>query len=203
MSDIQAITARLGEYDFIAVVDCSSSMGEPAKKGGTTTRWQSMQESVMGFLRDLDAIDSDGIDVCELGGQLRTFTGVNSSKVAEMFANMNPRGSTPLAQALQNAFKAAGKSAKKDFIVVWTDGVPDDEAAVRQVILDQANKQDSDDACTVLFIQVGDDARATAYLQSLDDNLKGAKYDIVDAKTIEQADAYNSTAELIAAAIAD
>jgi Mg-chelatase subunit ChlD len=162
-----------------------------------------MQESVMGLVRDLEAIDTDGIDVVELGGALRTFTGVNSQKVREIFETMNPRGSTPLAQALTNAFKAAGKSAKKDFIVVFTDGVPDDEGAVKDVILKQANSQETDDSCTVLFIQVGDDARATAYLKGLDDNLKGAKYDIVDAKTIAEADAFPSTAELIYAAIND
>lgn len=198
--DQATILAKLGEYDFIVVLDVSSSMGEPYRGG---TRWTSMQEAVMGFSRDVGAIDSDGIDVVELGGQLRTFAGVTADKIKELFSTLSPRGSTPLDKALANAFKAAGKSAKKDFIVVFTDGVPDDAQAVRDVIINQANSQDSDDACTVLFIQVGDDASATKYLQDLDDNLKGAKYDIVDAKTIDQANAFASTAELIYAAIND
>ena len=53
----------------------------------------------------------------------------------------------------------------------------------------------------ILFVQVGDDASATRFLQGLDDNLKGAKFDIVDAKTVAEVDAFASTAELLLAAI--
>lgn len=195
--------ATLGEYDFIAVIDTSSSMGEPVKQGGGPTRWEAMQESVMGFVRDIEKLDSDGIDVVQLGGSCTSWTGVTSDKVREIFNTLTPRGSTPLAQALATAFQLAGKSPKKDFIVVFTDGVPDDQAAAAAVIKGQANKQETDDALTILFIQVGDDKGATAYLRQLDDNLKGAKFDIVDAKTIDEVNKFASTAELIMAAIND
>jgi hypothetical protein len=107
------------------------------------------------------------------------------------------------AEALTEALKLAGKSAKKDFILVFTDGVPDDAVAAANVIKRQANSQTADDDCTILFVQVGDDREATAYLRSLDDDLKGAKFDIVDAKTMVEADAFASTAELVVAAIND
>ena len=126
---------------------------------------------------------------------------MTADKVREVFAAHGPRGSTPLAEALDAAFALAGKSDKKDFIVVFTDGVPDDRDAAAKRIIQQANSQANDDDCTVLFIQVGDDAAATRFLQSLDDDLAGAKFDIVDAKTVTEADAFNSTAELIVAAI--
>ena len=86
-------------------------------------------------------------------------------------------------------------------IIVFTDGVPDDREAAAKRIVAQANSQANDDDCTVLFIQVGDDAAATRYLQSLDDDLSGAKFDIVDVKTVAEADAFNTTAELIVATI--
>ncbi len=92
---------------------------------------------------------------------------------------------------------------KKDFVIVFTDGVPDDQAAAAKVIKDASNKQDTDDALTFLFVQVGDDSGAAAYLRGLDDNLKGAKFDIVDCKTMEEAEQFASTAELIIAAIND
>ena len=195
--------AKLSEYDFIVVVDTSGSMGSPVKVGSTRSRWEAMQESVGVFVRDIEAIDSDGIDVVQLGGSIKSWQGVTSAKVAELFASLSPRGSTPLAEALTEAFKLAGKSDKKDFIIVFTDGVPDDKAAAATVIKAKANSQASDDDCTVLFVQVGDDAAATEYLRSLDDDLKGAKYDIVDAKTMSEADAFATTAELVVAAIAD
>lgn len=196
-----AATAILSEYDFIAVVDCSGSMQEPISAG--RTRWQAMQESLMTFIRDVEKIDSDGIDLVLLGAGNRSFTGVTADKCKEIFDTLSPRGSTPLAEALTEALKLAGKSAKKDFIVVFTDGRPDDEPAAAKVIRDQANKQTTDNECTILFVQVGNDRAATEYLRGLDDNLKGAKFDIVDAKTCVEVDAYATTTDLIVAAIND
>jgi Mg-chelatase subunit ChlD len=192
--------AQLSEYDFVVVVDKSGSMGEPYKG---TTRWLSMQESVMSFVRDIEKLDSDGIDVVELGGDCRTYMGVTSANVKDMFATMSPRGGTPLHQALEAALKCAGKSAKKDMIVVFTDGVPDDGPRAAEVIRRAANQLASDDELTFLFIQVGDDKAATKYLQSLDDDLKGAKFDIVDAMTIEEAEKFPTIVDLLSKAIAD
>jgi Mg-chelatase subunit ChlD len=120
-----------------------------------------------------------------------------------VFATRSPRGSTPLAGALAECLKLAGKSDKKDFVIVFTDGVPDDKAAAANVIVNAANAQETEDALTFLFVQVGDDAAATNYLQSLDDDLTNAKFDIVDAKTMAEAEAFATTADMIIAAIND
>lgn len=194
---------QLSEYDFIVCVDVSGSMGENDMPGGKT-RWEYMQETALSFVRDVEKFDSDGIDIITFGGSnIECHQGVTSQKVKDVFASRSPRGSTPLAQALTAAFAAAGKSSKKDFILVFTDGVPDDGAAAAEVIKKQANSQETDDACTVLFVQVGRDAGATAYLRKLDDQLTGAKFDIVDAKTMEEAEKFATTADLIIAAIND
>lgn len=195
-------TAKLGEFDFICVVDASGSMDDVVKAGASRTRWQAVQESAEQFARDVGKFDSDGIDVVIFGGtNVTSHTGVTADKVKEVFATRSPRGSTPLAQALTEALKLAGKSDKKDFIVVFTDGVPDDKAAAADVIRNAANSQESDDSLTILFVQVGDTREATSYLQELDDNIKGAKFDIVDAKTVDEVDAFASTTDLILAAI--
>lgn len=201
MSLTQQIIARLSEYDFVVAIDTSGSMAEPNKAGSSTTRWEAVQETAMTFIRDVQQIDQDGLGLVLFGRQVESFDNVTADKAREVFATHSPRGSTPLAEALDAAFALAGKSDKKDFIVVFTDGVPDDEAAAARVLVEAANKQETDDALTVLFVQVGDDAAATAYLRKLDDGLTGAKFDIVDAKTVTEADAFNSTAELIVAAI--
>jgi Mg-chelatase subunit ChlD len=200
----QAIASKLSEYDFIVVIDKSGSMGDPIKRGSDRSRWAAMQESVGVFVRDIQALDDDGIDIVLFGGQsIQAYEGVTAAKLADVWAENNPRGGTPLAEALQKAFALAGKSAKKDFVLVFTDGVPDDASAAAKVLKDQANKQETDDACTVLFVQIGDNAEATVYLRGLDDNLKGAKFDIVDAKTMDEADKFATTAELVLAAIND
>lgn len=197
-------TAKLSEYDFIVAIDTSGSMGEPVKAGSTVTRWEAVQESAMTFIRDIEKLDSDGLGLVLFGGaNVKAFDGVTSDKAREVFASAGPRGSTPLAEALAEAFALAGKSDKKDFVIVFTDGVPDDKAAAAEVIRNASNQQETDDALTVLFVQVGNDASATAYLKSLDDDLKGCKFDIVDAKTVAEAEQYATTADLVIAAIND
>lgn len=196
-------TAKLSEYDFIVAIDTSGSMGEPVKPGSKITRWAAVQESAVAFVRDLEALDSDGIGLVLFGSQIIAADGVDSQRIREVFASTAPRGSTPLAEALIEAVNLAGKSDKKDFIVVFTDGVPNDKDAAIAAIKAAADKQETDDSLTILFVQVGDDAGAAKFLKGLDDDIQGAKFDIVDAKTIEEADKFSSTAELILAAIAD
>jgi Mg-chelatase subunit ChlD len=171
---------------------------------GGKSRWNYMQETATAFARDLSAIDSDGIGlVLFSGASVQSFDGVNADKVKEAFASRSPRGSTPLAEALTAALTLAGKSDKKDFIIVFTDGVPDDKAAAADVIRKASNKQESDDALTILFVQVGRDGEATRFLQKLDDDLTGCKFDIVDAKTMDEAEKFATTADLVIAAIND
>lgn len=194
--------AKLSEFDFILAIDASGSMG--TTEGNGRSRWANVHETAVAIARTLGKIDSDGLGLVIFGGSnIQSFDGVNAEKIDEVFSHREPMGSTPLAEALQAAIKLAGKSDKKDFIVVFTDGVPNDKAAAAKVIIDQASSQETDDELTILFIQVGNDPQATAYLKSLDDDLTGAKFDIVDAKTQEEAEAFPSIVELIVAAIND
>lgn len=203
MSDQEAIIAKLSEYDFVVVIDKSGSMGEDDIKGDKT-RWEYMQETAVAFTRDICKIDTDGISVVVFSGtSVQSYENCDVNKVKDIFANSRPGGSTPLTEALQEAFKLAGKSDKKDFIVVFTDGVPDDKKGAAAAIVKQANSQTNDDDCTVLFVQVGYDKAASEYLRKLDDDLSQAKFDIVDVKTQEEVENFSSTAELIVAAIND
>ncbi|MDD2744184.1 MAG: VWA domain-containing protein [Rhodocyclaceae bacterium] len=195
--------ATLSEYDFIVAIDASGSMGTEDIKGGRS-RWAFMQETAESFCRDLAKIDADGLGLVVFSGtNVESFDGVDVAKISEVFKQRSPRGSTPLAEALTAALKLAGKSDKKDFIIVFTDGVPDDKDAAAKVIRDASNKQETDDSLTILFVQVGYDAEAGRYLKMLDDDLKGCKFDIVDAKTIEEAEKFASTVDLVIDAIND
>lgn len=195
--------AKLGEYDFVIAIDTSGSMGEPVKNGSSTTRWEAVQESAMAIIRDVQAIDSDGLGLVLFGSTVKSFDGVTADKAREVFANSGPRGSTPLTEALTAALALAGKSDKKDMIIVFTDGVPDDRSTAADVIRRASHAQETDDSLTILFVQVGDNAQATQYLKSLDDDLKGCKFDIVDAKTVAEVDAFPSTIDMLLAAMDD
>ena len=116
MSLTQQIIARLSEYDFVVAIDTSGSMAEPNKAGSSTTRWEAVQETAMTFIRDVQQIDQDGLGLVLFGRQVESFDNVTADKAREVFATHSPRGSTPLAEALDAAFALAGKSDKKDFI---------------------------------------------------------------------------------------
>lgn len=195
--------AVLSEYDFIVVIDKSGSMGEKDMPGNCS-RWKYMEETAVAFCRDIEELDSDGIGVVLFSGtSIIKEDEVTVSRIKDVFASNRPSGGTPLAEALEAALSLAGKSDKKDFITVFTDGIPDDKTKVVNVIKKQANSQETDDACTILFVQVGHDVQAASYLKSLDDDIKGAKFDIVDVKTIDEAEKFPTVAELIVAAIND
>lgn len=202
--DPAALAAVLSEYNFCVCIDTSGSMGDPVSASDPRSRWAAVQETATSFVRDIEKIDTDGIDVVMFGNAgTQSFKGVTADKVREIFAQSSPRGGTPLHLGLAEALRVTGKD-KKRFILVFTDGIPDNEASAEQVIVAQANSQQNDDECTFLFVQVGADPNATRYLQRLDDGLTGkAKFDIVDAKTVDQANAFASTAELVAHAIND
>jgi Mg-chelatase subunit ChlD len=203
---LQLAIAKLIGFDIIMVVDASGSMGGANKEGSSVTRWDYMQETAIAFARDAAAIDEDGFGLVVFSGNgITSHDNCKVDDVTKIFKERTPRGTTPLAEALTAALKLGEASTKKKMIVVYTDGVPDDDKAAAKVIIDQANKQATDEELTFLFVQVGTDTGATAYLKSLDDDLTkaGAKFDIVDTKTIEEADKFNSTVELLANAIDD
>jgi hypothetical protein len=203
MSDI----TKLQEFDFVVGGDFSASTLRNDCPGDLT-RNAYMKETAFGFAHSLSKIDSDGLGVVIGKGMSPVVKdGASANDVAELF-DTEPGGSTPMHLWLQAAFNLAGKSEKKDFIVFFFDGEPDDKAAVKKVIIDQANSQANDDDLTLLLVQIGNDAGAGAFLKELDDNLSDAlgnkpKFDIVDTCTMEQLMAAGSAAEVVLKAIAD
>jgi hypothetical protein len=200
-SKLMADLTKLQEFDFVFLADASGSMSESDCPGGLS-RWNYMQESMLAAVREIEKFDSDGIDLVIFGGSnVTVHQGVTSATLKEVFASRRPSGSTPTAQALTEAFKLCGKNDKKDFVQVWTDGVPDDKAAVAKVLVDHINAQPSDDAFTTQFVQVGNDVSARAWMQGLDDNLAGAQFDAVDLKSQAEVENAASAAEVILAGI--
>lgn len=192
----------LSNHDYIIAIDLSGSMGT-IDPDHTKTRLHRAEESVIGLVSELAQVDNDGVDLITFGGEqiIHTSGVTDSAGVINAFAR-RAAGGTPTAEALTKAFQVAGKSDKPDLIIVITDGEPNDRQAVKDVIIKQANSQETDEELTVLFIQIGNDASASAFLASLDDDLKGAKFDIVDVKTQAEADAFPSLQALVEAAIA-
>lgn len=178
----------LRNYDIVIAIDKSGSMSKRDCRGGKS-RWQYVQETAGALARKAEEIDNDGITVVLFGSSVHVSENVTSAKVEQIFSEHEPGGSTDTAAALSAALNT--RKDKPLLIVVLTDGEPDDKQAVEAVIVNATqNLSDNGDGDTgdlgILFLQVGHDSDASAWLRKLDDELADAKFDVVDAKTVDE-----------------
>ncbi|MEH1796526.1 MULTISPECIES: vWA domain-containing protein [unclassified Nostoc] len=183
----------MSDRDYTLIIDKSGSMSTPDQVGGRT-RWEIAQESTLALARKAEQFDPDGITVYLFSGKFKRYDDVTSAKVAQVFLENDPAGTTNLAGVLQDALnnyfqrKAAGKSKPNgETILVITDGEPDDRKAVFEVIIHATRQMERDEELGISIIQVGSDAQATKFLKALDDQLEsvGAKFDICDTVTLD------------------
>ena len=181
------------DRDYTLILDKSGSMSTPDQQGGKS-RWDIAQESTLALARKCEQFDPDGITVYLFSGKFKRYDDVTSAKVAQIFQENDPAGTTNLAAVLQDAVnnyfqrKAAGQTkANGETILVITDGEPDDRRAVFEVIITATRQMERDEELAISVIQVGTDAQATKFLKALDDQLQGvgAKFDICDTVTLD------------------
>lgn len=199
---------ELAKYDFVVMIDKSGSMTSTDCPGGKS-RWQFAQEYAESIARECAKFDSDGIDVVLFAGTPKLIGGTTPEKVAQIFKENSPAGSTDTAAALQLVFdeynrKKAVGTAKPVIIVCITDGEPTDQKAVDNAIIAQTKKMTEDGEMGIQFVQIGKDAGARAFLKHLDDDLQaaGAVYDIVDTKNDAEMEEISIT-DLLVQAITD
>lgn len=179
----------LSEYDVIFIGDRSGSMSHPSTRFDGKTRWEEAQEFVQGLANFADKYDDDGLDVIFFNSQAEVHNGITGAKVAELFSSHEPFGTTNCAAALQIAVDMQKKSGKKTICIVVTDGAPNSQDAVADVIKNAANNLTVMEELSFQFIQIGDDKAAGIFLDYLDDDLE-CKFDIVDALRAEEAEKY-------------
>lgn len=197
---------RLLRKNYIFIADGSSSMAEDA--GGAnagTTRWDVMQEWFGQCARDISKIDSDGIGIVLFhNGKIITRDNQKPADITALFAGLEPRGSTPMAEALEEAIKMGKAGGKEFFISAWTDGVPDNKEKVAQLITKQAESQKTVDECKIQFVQVGNVKEASRYLEDLDDDLHPKNgLDIVDVVKFADLAKFETTEELLLKSLDD
>jgi uncharacterized protein with von Willebrand factor type A (vWA) domain len=182
--------ANIANRDYTLILDKSGSMSTP--DCGGKSRWYYAKESTLALARKCEQFDPDGITVYAFSGRFRRYDNVTSSRVEQIFMENDPIGTTNLAGVLQDAInhyfqhRSTSQQAGETILVV-TDGEPDDRKAVIEVIIQATQKMERDEELAISFIQVGNDAGATAFLKALDDQLEGvgAKFDICDTITFD------------------
>jgi uncharacterized protein with von Willebrand factor type A (vWA) domain len=200
----------MSDRDYTLIIDKSGSMSTPDQMGGRS-RWEIAQESTLALARKCEQFDPDGITVYVFSGRFKRYDDVTSAKVAQIFLENDPAGTTNLAGVLQDAVnnyfqrKASGKTKPNgETILVITDGEPDDRKAVFEVIISATRQMERDEELGISMIQVGSDAQATKFLKALDDQLQGvgAKFDICDTITLDDMEEM-SLADILMNAITD
>ena len=200
----------MSDRDYTLIIDKSGSMSTPDQAGGRS-RWQIAEESTIALARKCEEFDPDGITVYVFSGRFKRYENVTAAKVAQIFQENDPSGTTNLASVLQDALnnyfqrKAAGTTKLNgETILVITDGEPDDRKAVFEIIIRATQQMEKDEELGISMIQVGSDPQATKFLKALDDQLQsvGAKFDICDTVTLDDLEDM-SLADVLMNAITD
>jgi len=197
----------IGQRDFALIIDRSGSMRtKDAGAAKNESRWNAVRETAVSTAQALTEFNPAGVYFQLFSTAPTTYGQVAAEKIAQVFDNTEPGGDTNLHLALAAQLddylqrKAAGKTKPQgEAIFVITDGEPNDEQKVAQVIVNTTKRLTSPDELNITFIQVGSDAGASAFLERLDDKLgdEGAKYDIVDTITIDKLGSKNMTQVII------
>lgn len=176
---------NLKNLDVALLLDFSGTMSTvDAGGGGAMSRLQAMQESAKAFAQELEKFDPDGITVAKFAGKVKMYDNVKASKVDDIFRENRAMGSTATDEALRVAAEkllSKKRDGRQMFIGILTDGVPDNPVALAQQIVNLSRKVKDRRELGILFIQVGKDAEAAAYLAKLNNDLTtaGAAHDLV------------------------
>jgi len=198
--------AALSAREMFILVDRSGSMNarDEAPSSvfrGSWTRWDSAKVATKSFVELALSLDPDTeVQIMLWDGALKgrlnsTWKSAGDlSDVDHVFNRMPARGSTPLAEALTEAYRSYWKTllqrSEPFSVIILTDGAPNDarrvkkffKAFVRENHLERPGRET---LATFSFVQIGDDHGATYFLQDLDDNLidqMGIQVDLTDVK---------------------
>ena len=209
--DLTKKPVNIQNLDLIGIIDISGSMGS---RHGNGTRYSVGIDHVTNLLGEVAKYDDDGADILFFDSGLYPETGVTPAKMAALGKKYRPNTSTALHLPLKWAFDkyltatpiyketkggwfSSGTKElvgynkvsprKQVCIIVFTDGSPDDKGAVAKSIVDATKRIGKDADLGILFIQVGDDSGAKAFLERLNDDLtsEGAAFDCVACVNLE------------------
>lgn len=176
--------------DFIFGIDVSASM-QTRDCPGDLMRIDYLKEKVKVFATEAGKWDEDGIDIYTFGQQVTPYLGVTAAKAGEIIDPLKANeGMTDTASLITAAYKRHKDNKNTQTVLfVATDGSPSDKAAVQKAIVDITNDLQDEHAFAISFLTVGQvDPALQSFLDGLDDDLRGAKFDIVDVKRLEDVD---------------
>lgn len=185
---------------IIFLVDRSGSMATADCEGGAT-RYEYVRETVKTFVQAASQFDPDGVSVHLFNNRVELHPNVADVQVLNRLIDTHkPGGSTDTAKAIEAAWleHAACPPGTSTFVMIFTDGEPDDQEAVKREIVGITKKMKTPEEFRLSFLTVGERSSAlTQFLEDLDSNLKGAAFDIVGVEEAAGIDFQSAIADLI------
>lgn len=174
----------------MVALDCSGSMKEPVSKKNQRSRTEFMLVYLRRFLAALLEVDLDGLDVYFFGSTIE-HVHVQQGNLDQVLARARRNmGGTDTAGVMRRMWQDHNTAAEKTLAIIITDGEPSDTDACFRCIQDLSAKVPNTLAFNFLFLRIGEDESAIAFLQSLDNMVlseDGQHHDIVDCNTFEAA----------------
>ena len=163
---------------------------------GFEQRWQQARTQVLEMAAQCHGLAPNGLTVYRATGDtFQAHQNVNVENFQSLMDSAPMPEKLALAPVLQTVFdqyfadKAAGQQpANGEIVLILMDNEPTDRLAITKQIVAASQKLDHNNELGIGWVQVGDDYITKGFLVTLDNNLreKGAKFDIVDHKTIQQ-----------------
>ena len=176
--------------NFIFGVDVSGSMQQTDCPGGLS-RIDFLKEKLVTFAKEAAKYDPDGIDILTFGQVITPYPKVSAERAESIVQLLRANEAATMTHLLIRKAYALHKDGgyQQTVLFVATDGSPTDPSAVKSAIIEVAKDLKDEHEFAISFLTVGNiDPTLRAFLTQLDDDLKGAPYDIVDVKALEEVD---------------
>ena len=140
--------------DFIFLIDVSASMGATDTPTGQT-RYDFAKEKAKAFCHEASKIDTDGISIYRFGHNVTRFSDITEDKIDGVFNDGPNEMSTDTAAAIQAAYEEhLARKNDQTFVLIVTDGAPNNEKAVQDVIVNITNQVKDEREFNIGFLQV-------------------------------------------------
>lgn len=182
--------------DFIIALDISASMQATDCPGGVSRTAYALEQFGV-FVKEASKWDTDGVSLYGFGANVTAFPDVSADKLDATIDQLKAKGYEGLTMThlvVQKAYaEHVERKNEQTVLMLFTDGEPTDQEALLKVIADITNQVKDEREFNIAFITVGQRSAGLAtFLAKLDDNIPGAKYDIVDVKALEEVDFYQA-----------
>lgn len=189
---------QLATHDIVIMQDRSSSMGEKdyfPMAQEKISKWKWCMSQSMDLTRQTTRLPKFGITLVVFSSQYDVYQNVRLQQMPSIIANsrnglfIGTKLAAPMHDQLTQYFqrRAMGK-ARPLIIAVITDGKPQDDHELRDVIIQATQLMRNPNEIKIKFLQIGNDDEGEKKLNKLDTRLvsKGARFDIVGVEPFTQ-----------------